>query len=316
MKTRTKNLFFWIRALLIAVVGVLLLQLFAFNSCYIPSSGMENSLFCGDRIIVNKWAYGLRLPGMSIFGYQRLAESDIHKNDIVVFNNPHSPSTATPTESRAVYISRCMGLPADTLRVNAQYAIVSQREEVNPDHKQLYIYPREQDNTIKTLIKQLGIEGNELMGQNKEGFVRSFSRYEIYLLKQETSNIMLKSIQPDSCTQTYPLIVPRGGMNIHVDSHNVQIIKNTINEHEGKKAFILHDSILYVNGRRVSSYVFTKDYYWMVSNNSVNISDSRRFGFVPKDHVIGKAALVWFSKDPQTSPFNGFRWKRFFQPVQ
>lgn len=316
MKNRTKNLFFWIKALLIAVVGVLLLQLFAFNSCYIPSSGMENSLFCGDRIIVNKWAYGLRLPGMSIFGYQRIAESDIHKNDIIVFNNPHSSTINTPTESRAVYISRCMGLPADTLRVNTQYAIVSQREEVNPDHKQLYIYPKEQDNTIKKLIKQLGIESNELMGQNKEGFVRSFSRYEIYLLKQETPSITLKSIQPDSCTQSYPLVVPRSGMNIHIDSHNALLIRNTINEHEGKKAFILHDSILYVNGRRVSSYVFTKDYYWMVSNNSVNISDSRRFGFVPKDHIIGKAALVWFSKDPQTSLFNGFRWKRFFQPVQ
>lgn len=316
MTQRTKDILFWIRALAIAVVGVILLQLFAFNSCYIPSTGMENSLFCGDRIIVNKWAYGLRLPGSSIFGYHRYAEDTPRRNDIIVFNNPLNSSLSLPVEDKAVFISRCMGLPGDTLKINAQYAMVSQREEVNPDHKQLYIYPKEQENTIKGLIKQLGIESNELMGHNQQGYVRSFSRYEVYLLRQESPSISLTSIQPDSCTQTFPLVVPRRRMNIQVDRHNIHYLRNAINQHEGKIAFILHDSILYVNGRKASSYIFTKDYYWMVSNNSINITDSRRFGFVPKDHIIGKAAITWFSKDPQAGAFHGFRWKRFFQPVQ
>lgn len=316
MKPRTKNFLFWLKALLITVVGVLLLQLFAFNSCYIPSSGMENSLFCGDRIIVNKWAYGLRLPGTSLFGYQRIAEDQLHKNDIVVFNNPHTNSIHTPIESRSVFISRCMGLPGDTLMVNAKYAIVCNRTEINPDHKQLYIYPTKEEGLLRKLIQQLGIENNELMGQNEEGHVRSFSRYEVYLIKQETPNIVLKSIQPDSCVKASSLVIPRRGKNLRIDRQNIVLFKNAIREHEGKSAFIFHDSVLYVNGHKVSSYLFTKDYYWMVSNNSVNISDSRLFGLVPKDHIIGKAATVWFSKDPNAGLFNGFRWKRFFQPVQ
>lgn len=314
MKPKTKNFFFWLRALLIAVVGVLLLQLFAFNSCYIPSSGMENSLFCGDRIIVNKWTYGLRLPGISLFGYHRIGESELHKNEIVIFNNPSASNT--PLESKSVFISRCMGLPGDTLRVTPQYALACNRKEINPDHKQLYIYPRTLESHIVKLIKQLGIEDNQLMGQNNKEYVRSFSRYEVYLMKQEIPQLSLKSIQPDSCDSTYPLVIPRKGMTIQVDRHNIALLKNAINEHEGDRATLINDSILYVNSRKISSYTFTKDYYWMVSNNSANMSDSRRFRFVPKDHIIGKAAIVWFSKDPQTSLFNGFRWKRFFQPVQ
>ena len=66
MRPIAKDFFFWIKALVIAIAGVLLLQFFAFSSCYIPSSGMENSLYRGDQIIINKWAYGLRLPFMGL----------------------------------------------------------------------------------------------------------------------------------------------------------------------------------------------------------------------------------------------------------
>ncbi len=316
MKSKTKNFFFWIKALVIAVVGVLLLQLFAFSSCYIPSSGMENSLFRGDRVIINKWAYGLRLPFMSVSGYQRIAERPLRKNDVVVFNNPQANSILSPVDSRQVFISRCMGLPGDTLMVNNQYAIVCSRDQVNPDHKQLYIYPKNKENTVEKLIKQLNIEGNELMGYNEKGYVRSFSRYELYLIKQEVPDLPIKSMLSDSCRQANPLVIPGKGKNIHVTPWNILLLRNAINNHEGKRASIINDSLLYVNGQKVSSYIFTKDYYWMVSNNSINISDSRLFGFVPKDHVIGKASLVWFSKDCEGGFFTGFRWKRFFHSVQ
>ncbi len=316
MKSQTKNFFFWIKTLAIAVVGVILLQLFAFNSCYIPSSGMENSLYPGDHIIINKWAYGLRLPFMSVCGYRRINDKPLHKNDIVVFNNPRARSAQIPADRREVFISRCMGLPGDTLMISPQYSIICPRTEVNPDHKQLYVYPKNKESSIEKQIKKLGIEGNKLIGYNKNGYVRSFSRYEIYLLGQEIPDLKIKSILPDTSKLVHSLVVPGKGHNIHVTPWNIILLRNAINEHEGKRAFVLNDSLLYVNGQKVSSYVFTKDYYWMVSNNSININDSRIFGFVPKDHIIGKASLVWFSKDSEAGFFSGFRWKRFFQSVQ
>lgn len=316
MDAKTKNILFWIKALAIAVVGVVLLQLFAFSSYYIPSSGMENSLYRGDHIIVNKWAYGLRLPFMSLSGYQRINEKPIHKNDIVVFNNPQAKWAQMPADRREVFISRCMGLPGDTLMINPQYSIICPRTEINPDHKQLYVYPKEKENTVEKLMQKLGFEKNELIGYNKEGYVRSFSRYEIYLLKQEAQNLQIESVLPDTCKQAGYLVIPGKGKNIEVTPWNIFLLKNAINQHEGKRAFILKNSQLYVNGQKVSSYVFTKDYYWMVSNNSININDSRLFGFVPKEFIIGKASLVWFSKDSEAGFFKGFRWKRFFQSVQ
>ena len=80
--------FKWILAFAGAVVVVLLLRGFAFTSCLIPSTGMENSIFQGERILVNKWSYGLRVPFMSLFSYHRWCESPVRRQDIVVFNNP------------------------------------------------------------------------------------------------------------------------------------------------------------------------------------------------------------------------------------
>ena len=76
--------FKWILAFAGAVVVVLLLRGFAFTSCLIPSTGMENSIFQGERILVNKWSYGLRVPFMSLFSYHRWCESPVRRQDIVV----------------------------------------------------------------------------------------------------------------------------------------------------------------------------------------------------------------------------------------
>lgn len=74
--------------------------------------------------------------------------------------------------------------------------------------------------------------------------------------------------------------------------------------HEGKQAEIKNDT-LYIDGKPTQHCFFTKDYYWMASNNSVNLSDSRLFGFVPQDHMIGKASLIWFSKEKEREYWTG-----------
>ena len=102
----------WIIALTGAIIIVLLLRGFAFTSCLIPSAGMENSLFRGERILVNKWSYGLRLPVMSLLSYHRWGERKIRKEDIVVFNNP-AAVTEPVIDKREVFISRCIGVPGE-----------------------------------------------------------------------------------------------------------------------------------------------------------------------------------------------------------
>lgn len=307
--------FKWILAFAGAIAIVLLLRGFAFTSCLIPSTGMENSLFQGERILVNKWSYGLRLPLMSAFSYHRWRERPVQKRDIVVFNNPAGIQQPT-IDRREIYISRCIGTPGDTLLVDSLFSVSSPEAQFNPDKKRLYTYPASKESLITSLIRTLSITNDGLMGSDDSTHVRSFSRYEYYLLEQAIGDRnWIRPLTEKQDKELKPLIVPSKGKALRVYPWNITLLRNTLVMHEGKQAEIKNDT-LYIDGKPTQHCFFTKDYYWMASNNSVNLSDSRLFGFVPQDHMIGKASLIWFSKEKGTGILDGYRWNRFFQSVK
>ena len=307
--------FKWIFAFAGAIAVVLLLRGFAFTSCLIPSTGMENSLFQGERILVNKWSYGLRVPLMSLFSYHRWCERSVRQQDVVVFNNPAAIGQPT-IDRREIYISRCIGTPGDTLLVDSLFSVSSPEAQLNPDKKRLYTYPAAKEQLVTSLMQTLSITNDGLMGSNDSTHVRSFSRYEYYLLEQANSDQnWIQPLTEKSEKELKPLIVPGKGKALRVYPWNITLLRNTLVMHEGKQAEIKNDT-LYIDGKPTQHCFFTKDYYWMASNNSVNLSDSRLFGFVPQDHIIGKASLIWFSKEKGTGIFDGYRWNRFFQSVK
>lgn len=301
-----------LKAVLIAAALVVLIKVFAFTSCTIPSTGMENSLLRGERVIVNKWSYGLRLPLMGMTGYHRLAARGVERGDIVLFNNPAGKGTI---DRRELFINRCIGLPGDTLMLNGQ--LIQTRDQVlSPDSKLVYAYPGEQEDLVVEAMRRVGIGDNKLVGFDRGDFLRSFSHYEIYLMRQELrGQVTFRSLQTDTADGVHPFVVPARGKAVKVYPWNAKLLCNTIVQHEGRQAR-LQDDTLWVDGRRVTSYTFTKDYHWVASNNSVSLCDSRLFGFVPDDHIIGRASLIWFSKDTEEPFWHGFRWKRFFRLVQ
>ena len=307
--------FKWIFAFAGAIAVVLLLRGFAFTSCLIPSTSMENSLFQGERILVNKWSYGLRVPLMSLFSYHRWCERSVRQQDVVVFNNPAAIGQPT-IDRREIYISRCIGTPGDTLLVDSLFSVSSPEAQLNPDKKRLYTYPAAKEQLVTSLMQTLSITNDGLMGSNDSTHVRSFSRYEYYLLEQAISDQnWIQPLTEKSEKELKPLIVPGKGKALRVYPWNITLLRNTLVMHEGKQAEIKNDT-LYIDGKPTQHCFFTKDYYWMASNNSVNLSDSRLFGFVPQDHIIGKASLIWFSKEKGTGIFDGYRWNRFFQSVK
>lgn len=301
-----------LKAVLIAAALVVLIKVFAFTSCTIPSTGMENSLLRGERVIVNKWSYGLRLPLMGMTGYHRLAARGVERGDIVLFNNPAGKGTI---DRRELFINRCIGLPGDTLMLNGQ--LIQTRDQVlSPDSKLVYAYPGEQEDLVVEAMRRVGIGDNKLVGFDRGDFLRSFSHYEIYLMRQELrGQVTFRSLQTDTADGVHPFVVPARGRAVRVYPWNAKLLCNTIVQHEGRQARLQGDT-LWVDGRRVTSYTFTKDYHWVASNNSVSLCDSRLFGFVPDDHIIGRASLIWFSKDTEEPLWHGFRWKRFFRLVQ
>ena len=301
------------------VIGVIfvvvLLRSCVATSYLIPSSGMENSLYCGERILVNKWSYGLRLPFINICGYHRWMEKPVQKEDIIVFNNPASLSEHT-IDQKEVFISRCLGVPGDTLLIDSLFSVIPSEKNA-PDQKFLYTYPRQKECQLDSLLIILSIFPNKLLGQDSVRSVRSFSRYEYYLLEQALgNNNWIEPISKEDSTEVLkPLIIPGKGKPVRVYPWNITLLRNTLVLHEKEHAEIKNDT-LYVESKPVQHCYFTKDYYWVGANNSINLSDSRLFGFVPKDHIIGRASLIWFSKEKKSGLFRGYRWNRMWREVK
>lgn len=276
------------------VLSVLLVKTFLVTSCFIPSSGMENSLYPGEAVLVNKWSYGLRLPFPSLLGYHRIGERRVALGDIVLFNNPRSASSMS-LERASLFISRCTGCPGDTLMLNKEM-LDTHSAVYSPDSKSFYTYPGHKEDVVLALLDVVGIEGNTLVGYTEQGdYIRSFSAYELYLLTQKGGDYVHftpldKALNDDS---GYPYVVPSKGKSIKVYPWNKVLMCNTICLHEGKQAVVKGDT-LWVEGKPVKEYVFTQDYYWMTANDPVNLCDSRLFGFVPESHLIGKAWRIWY----------------------
>ena len=129
------------------ILTVILLRSCVATSYLIPSTGMENSLYRGERILVNKWSYGLRLPFISLWGYHRWGDKPVRKDDILVFNNPANLSQ-TAIDQREVYIGRCLGVPGDTLWVDSLFSVIPSEKNA-PDQKFLYTYPPEEREAVR-----------------------------------------------------------------------------------------------------------------------------------------------------------------------
>ena len=297
-----------------AVLAGVLLRTCVATSYLIPSSGMENSLYRGERILVNKWSYGLRLPLMGWWGYHRWGDRPVGREDILLFNNPGNLQEAVISR-REVFIGRCIGTPGDTLLVDSLFSVVPS-EKMAPDQKFLFAYPRTEEARMDSLLARLRIS-SPLLGSNSVRNIRSFSRYERYLLEQAADDrLHLSPVErTDSMGHLHLLTIPGRGTTVRVQPWNRTLLCNTLLLHEGRKAFIKGD-VLYVDGHPADSCTFSQNYYWVTANNASNLSDSRLFGFVPEDHVIGQAARIWFSKEQGTGLFSGYRWDRIGMAVK
>jgi signal peptidase I len=101
--------------------------------------------------------------------------------------------------------------------------------------------------------------------------------------------------------------VPKKGVTIELTRHNLDWYTRVITAYEGH-TLVEKDGKVYIDGKESTTYTFKMDYYWLMGDNRYNSADSRVWGFVPEDHVVGKASLVWFSKDAT----DGIRWNRLF----
>lgn len=257
------------KVILITLLIVLCIRSFFIEPFTVSSSQMENALFSEDRILIDKTAYGIRLPitiltvpftfdnlwGKKSYStaiqlpYARLFTGQIGRNEIVLFNDPSDIDK--PLDKRSLILNRCIALPCDTVLIQNGLPFISDRDSVR--------------------IGQLSVK-------------------EIV----------------DSIDYATSIIVPAKGMTINLDSKNLIIYKRTIEQEQGDNVSI-EDGRLFMDGAEQDAYTFEDDYYWMLSDNPQNMLDSRTIGFIPFKNVIGRARFVWYNPDTSAHPNRSFK---------
>jgi signal peptidase I len=254
----------------------LFLHLFVFQALYVDSASMQNSLFEGDYIVVNKLAYGARLPITPLslpfssstsflnwihLPYLRLpGYSHILHNDVMVFNLPTEDHL--PVDERELYIKRCIGLPGDTLKIDsARIFIDSKLQNDIPFSKGFQVFSK---NTY-----------------NPNYFPNSF-RFKWNL------------------DYFGPIKIPQKDDSVKLSLDNLDLYKKIISIYENNKLETKGTDI-FINGKRSSSYTFKMNYYFVLGDNRHNSIDSRYWGFVPEDHIIGRASMFLYSSGKDTS---------------
>lgn len=295
----------WIKTLIVAALVVLLLRQCAFSIVRIPDAGMSPTCYQGDRLLINKWAYGYRLPFEGLLGYHRWSYEPVQKGEIAVFDNPRE-LIGTHT-----FIGRCVGAPGDTLFLDSLYRSFYTR--YNPDKKFLYQYPHRYEALLDSLMTEQGILNSGLRRQDSLYHFRAFSRYEYYLLNQSVEDLswlmaLNKRVRNKA---VFPLIIPAAGQDVQVTPHNIILLYNTLLRHEKKEVAIRQDS-LFLNKKHVAKVQFSQDYYWFSTDNSINLNDSRYFGLVPASYLIGQASTVLYSIDAH----HKFQSPRCFKSLQ
>ena len=111
-----------------------------------------------------------------------------------------------------------------------------------------------------------------------------------------------------------PIWIPAKGKSIDLTLDNLPIYERCIRAYEGNSLEVKDNKII-INGQEAKSYTFKQDYYWMMGDNRHNSADSRYWGFVPEDHIVGKPIFIWWSSDPDRSGLGGIRWSRLFRFV-
>ena len=228
-----------------------------------------------------------------------------------------------PTDRRENYVKRCVGLPGQTLQIKNRIVYLDGEPNKEPENVQYTYRVKLRQGLPDDLMKELDISMEDLASLNTQGFMPLTKRAvaALAMRKDLVESITLNTDATD--LDTYPLNgnkhwtrdnygpiwIPAKGKSIRLTLDNLPVYERPIRVYEGNDLRVV-DGRIYINGKPATAYTFKMDYYWMMGDNRHNSADSRYWGFVPEDHIVGKPIFVWWSSDPDRKGFNGIRWNR------
>ena len=317
----------WSEALIFALVVMLIVRTFIFDLFRIPTPSMEKSLLVGDYLFVSKLNYGTRtpitlgvpftqlhLPGFELPHFRFPGFSDISRGDAIVFNYPDEDR---PIDRKLHYIKRVVGLPGEAVEIRSKQVIVDGEPQGLSEGMQHLWDVYKTDSRVHvsaTRLKAIGIDtlaatiNPELVRvMATEEAVRQVNawpyidRVEPFIAPENAGYSALmyppgRGYTPDNYG---PVEIPKAGQTVTLTVEDWPMYEPVIRRYEGREARVLSDGTFEIDGEIVTSYTFEQNYYFVMGDNRDNSEDSRFWGFVPMDHVVGKAILIYFSWDKE-----------------
>ena len=259
---------------------------------------------------------------------------DIKRNDCVVFNWP-AEKLNRPVDKKENYVKRCVGIAGDKIEIVNGQLMVNDEPQAEPEgmKKQFTYNVKTKGSGLnpKLLYKKFDItEGSRGSNMNEYNLFLTDEALEglneFKNVKSITQNIDTTYNSPQyyfpnnndhlwNIDNYGPILIPKKGSSIDLTIENIDLYKDIIEIYEENTLKILENNI-YINDSLASSYKFKMNYYWMMGDNRHNSADSRMWGFLPENHVVGKALFVWMSWDKNGKGLNKIRWDRLFSSVK
>ena len=228
-----------------------------------------------------------------------------------------------PTDRRENYVKRCVGLPGQTLQIKDRIVYLDGKANKEPDNVQYSYKVRLKRHFTDEEMQEWGITMEELMDLNNYGYMQMTTQTASALKQRKDIVDSIAIVTEASELDIYPLNgnkhwtrdnygpiwIPKKGESITLTLDNIAIYERPIKVYEGNDLQI-RDGKIFINGNEAKDYTFKMDYYWMQGDNRHNSADSRYWGFVPEDHIVGKPIFIWWSSDPDRRGFSGIRWSR------
>lgn len=326
---------------LLIFIAIVLVRVFVIGCYQVDSGSMEETLYAGDVILINKIRYGARLPvkpgdipfveliayfigaykwsQTPCWNYRRLpGYGEVKRNDIIVFDKAGS--------DKAI-VKRCVGLPGDTIEVSHNVRFANSKRQDEPASVK-YSYCIKMGESFKLdSFSKYGLTGQSLLWDDGDSIHVSITRKTALALQ---NNNLVDSISIDDyprgangpvlftgspygnqTRENYgPVVIPAKGKTIPLHIENLELYREVIVNYEQNSLVVIGDSI-YINDKKASSYTFKGNYYFVMGDNRYHSIDSRYWGFVPESAIIGKVSCVLFSFSKTGPAFDTFRLRRF-----
>lgn len=269
--------------------------------------------------------------------YRMKGLGDVERNDCVVFNYPADDALfpERPIDKKENYIKRCVGIPGDVIEIkNTDLYVNGEPQAITEKMRNQFRYFVKTDGTLfseRTLNKYNIYEG-QILSRNGDYELmlndESLAAIKRFTYVKKVEKIVIdKGVKVNSPELIFPednfnwnldnfgpIKIPQAGSQVDISADNVELYRRIIETYENNKLEII-DGEIYINDKLASTYTFKMDYYWMMGDNRHNSLDSRYWGFVPEDHVVGKALFIWMSWDKNKNGINKIRWNRLFNAI-